>query len=125
MRASLGAAITSQYARLGRLPIITLEPLVEHQLAEVLRPSERGNFLALDPEIAEQIALAVAREAESAEMRGVEPVFVCAAQLRGALRKLLRAAAPRLPVLSYTELGGHVELETIGVVSLGQPTAAV
>jgi flagellar biosynthesis protein FlhA len=125
VRASLGAAITSQYARLGRLPIITLEPLVEHQLADVLRASERGNYLALDPEIAEQVALAIAREAEAAEMRGVEPVFVCAAQLRGALRKLLRSAAPRLPVLSYTELGGHVELETIGVVSLGQPTATV
>ena len=125
VRGSLGAAITSQYARLGRLPIITLEPLVEHQLADVLRASERGNYLALDPEIAEQVAMAIAREAEAAEMRGVEPVFVCAAQLRGPLRKLLRSAAPRLPVLSYTELGGHVELETIGVVSLGQPTATV
>jgi flagellar biosynthesis protein FlhA len=69
--------------------------------------------------------MAIAREAESAEMRGVEPVFVCAAQLRTALRRLLKAAAPRLPVLSYTELGGHVELETIGVVNLAQPTAAL
>jgi flagellar biosynthesis protein FlhA len=125
VRAELGAAITSSYARLGRLPIITLEPLIEHQLAEVLRPSDHGSYLALDPEVAEQIAMAIAREAESAEMRGVEPVFVCAAQLRTALRRLLKAAAPRLPVLSYTELGGHVELETIGVVNLAQPTAAL
>jgi flagellar biosynthesis protein FlhA len=125
VRSALGAAITTSHSRLGRLPIITLEPLIEHQLAEALRTSDNGPYLALDPEIAEQLALAISREAESAEMRGVEPVFVCAAQLRTALRRLLKAAAPRLPVLSYTELGGHVELETIGVVNLVQPTAAV
>ena len=125
VRAALGPAITSSYARLGRLSIITLEPIVEHQLAEALRASDQGSFLALDPAIAEQIATSVAREFEAAEMRGVEPVFVCAAQLRPPLRRLLKAAAPRLPVLAYTELGGHVELETIGVVNLGQPTAAV
>ncbi len=125
VRSSLGAAITSAHARLGKLPIITLEPLIEHQLAESLRPSEAGSYLALDPALAEHLAMTVAHEAEAAEMRGLEPVFVCAAQLRASLRRLLKAAAPRLPVLSYTELGGHVELETISVVNLGQATAAV
>ena len=125
VRGALGAAITSSHARLGRLPIITLEPIIEHQLAETLRASDQGMYLAVDPEIAEQIALAVARQAEAAEMNGVEPVFVCAAQLRSALRRLLKSAAPRLPVLSYAELGGHVELETVGVVSLAQEPAAV
>ena len=68
-------------------------------------------------------ALAVARDAEAAEMKGIEPVFVCAGQLRPALRRLVRTAAPRLPVLSYSELGTQLELETLGVVNLGQPAA--
>jgi flagellar biosynthesis protein FlhA len=123
VRTALGPAISATHARGGRLPVLTLDPLVEHSLAEALRVGEHGSYLALDPGIAEQIALAVAREAEAAEMRGVEPVFVCAAQLRPALRRLLRAAAPRLPVLAYTELGSQLELETIGVVNLGQPAA--
>jgi flagellar biosynthesis protein FlhA len=122
VRTSLGPAISASYAREGRLPVMTLEPLIEHSLAEALRPSDNGTYLALDPSIAEQLAMAIAREADAAEMRGVEPVLVCAAQLRPALRRLLRAAAPRLPVLAYTELGSQLELETIGVVNLGQPT---
>jgi flagellar biosynthesis protein FlhA len=121
VRTSLGPAISASYARDGRLPVLTLEPLIEHSLAEALRPSDNGSYLALDPSIAEQLALAIGREAEAAEMRGVEPVLVCAAQLRPAMRRLLRAAAPRLPVLAYTELGAQLELETIGVVNLGQP----
>lgn len=121
VRQSLGPAISAAYAHDGRLPILTLEPTIEHALADTLRMGDHGAFLAIDPAFAEQLALSIAREAEAAEMRGVEPVFVCAAQLRAALRKLLRGAAPRLPVLSYVELGHQLELDTIGVVNVVQP----
>ncbi len=123
VRTALGPAISASYAKDGKLPVLTLDPLVEHALAETLRTADTGTFLALDPQTAEQLALAVAREAEAAEMKGIEPVFVCAAQLRPSVRRLLHAAAPRLPVLAYTELGAQLELDTIGVVNLGQPAA--
>ncbi len=123
VRTALGPAISASYAKDGKLPVLTLDPLVEHALAETLRTGDTGTYLALDPQTAEQLALAVAREAEAAEMKGIEPVFVCAAQLRPSVRRLLHAAAPRLPVLAYTELGAQLELDTIGVVNLGQPAA--
>jgi flagellar biosynthesis protein FlhA len=123
VRTALGPAISASFAKQGRLPVITFDPLVEHALAETLRSGDHGSYLALDPQTAEQLALAVAREAEAAEMKGIEPVLVCATQLRPSLRRLLHAAAPRLPVLAYTELGQQLELETIGVVNLGQPAA--
>jgi flagellar biosynthesis protein FlhA len=123
VRTALGPAISASYAKDGKLPVITLDPLVEHALAETLRTGDSGTYLALDPQTAEQLALAVAREAEAAEMKGIEPVFVCATQLRPSVRRLLHAAAPRLPVLAYTELGAQLELDTIGVVNLGQPAA--
>jgi flagellar biosynthesis protein FlhA len=123
VRTALGPAISASHAKGGKLPIITLDPLVEHALAETLRSGDNGTYLAIEPQTAEQLALSVAREAEAAEMKGIEPVLVCATQLRPSLRRLLRAAAPRLPVLAYTELGQQLELETIGVVNLGQPAA--
>jgi len=123
IRTALGPAISAAYAKDGKLPVLSLDPLVEHALAEMLRTGDHGTYLALDPQTAEQLALAVAREAEAAEMKGIEPVLVCATQLRPSLRRLLHAAAPRLPVLAYTELGSQLELETIGVVNLGQPAA--
>jgi flagellar biosynthesis protein FlhA len=123
VRTALGPAISASYARDNKLPVITLDPLVEHALGETLRSGDHGTYLALDPQTAEALALAVAREAEAAEMKGVEPALVCATQLRPSLRRLLHAAAPRLPVLAYTELGSQLELETMGVVNLGQPAA--
>ncbi len=119
VRTGLGPAISAVFASNSRLPIITLEPLIEHQLAESLRIGEGGSFLTMDPSVAEFIALEVARMANEAEERGDSPVLVCGAALRPALRKLLHPVVPRLPVLAYTELGNRLEVETIGQVKLG------
>ena len=119
VRASLGPAISSAHAIDGRLPVITFEPIVEHAMLESLRTGEAGSFLALDPQQAEQLAMEVARVAQIAEQRGENPVLMCAGNLRPAVRRLVRNIAPGLPVLSYTELSPQLQVETIGVVSLG------
>jgi flagellar biosynthesis protein FlhA len=119
-RAVLGPAIASQWAVDGRLPAITFEPLVEHSLLEALRAGDSGTFLAIDPAQAERLAMEVAARAEEGELAGDQPVLLCSAPLRPAVRRLVRAAAPRLPVLSYAELGSQLRVETIGVITLAQ-----
>ena len=42
-----------QHARDGKLPVLTLDPIVEHSLADALRTGDHGTYLALDPQIAE------------------------------------------------------------------------
>ena len=117
-RQALGPALSAALATDGHLPVITIEPLLEQQLSEGLRTSENGSFLALAPDKAEALTLAVAQRARQAEREGEMPVLVCAAPLRVALRRLTRTAAPRLPVLSYPELGSQLRLETRGVVDV-------
>ncbi len=121
-RQALGPALSAALATDGHLPVITVEPLLEQQLSEVLRTSDNGSFLALAPDKAEALTLAVAQRAREAERDGEMPVLVCAAPLRCALRKLTRTAAPRLPVLSYAELGSQLRLDTRGVVDLAHAT---
>ncbi|MDP9388761.1 MAG: flagellar biosynthesis protein FlhA [Actinomycetota bacterium] len=120
-RAGLGPAISAGCALDGRLAALTFDPLVEHSLLEGLRQGEQGVFLALDPEQVERLAIEVAARVQAAEQLGEQPVLLCSAPLRPAIRRLVRAAAPRLPVLSYAELGPQLRVETIGVVNLAQP----
>ncbi len=117
-RQALGPVLSAALATDGALPVITIDPLLEQQLSETLRSGDNGSFLALAPDKAEALTLAIAHRAREAEAEGDMPVLVCAAPLRQALRKLSRTAAPRLPVLSYAELGSQLRLETRGVVSL-------
>ncbi len=123
-RATLGAAISSQYAQDGRLSVITLDPLLEQRVMERLRPGEHGSFLALDAEDAEHIVVETNRLAERAEQLGNVPVLACMGQLRPALRRLVKSASPRLPVLAYAELGPQLQLETVGTVSAARANAA-
>ncbi|MCU1375932.1 MAG: flagellar biosynthesis protein FlhA, partial [Actinomycetia bacterium] len=120
VRGVLGPAISAAHATDGRLQAITFEPLVEQSLLEALRSGEHGTFLAIDPAQAERLAIEAAVRAEEAEQTGGNPVLLCSAPLRPAVRRLTRAAAPRLPVLSYAELGTQLQVETIGVISLAQ-----
>jgi flagellar biosynthesis protein FlhA len=123
-RANLGPAISVAHAVGGRLPVLTFEPLAEHAMLEALRHSDSGSFLALDPSYAERMVLAVAALAQAAEERGDRPVLVCSPQLRPAVRKLTRGAAPRVAVLSYNELADQLQLDTIGVVTGAHAVAA-
>jgi flagellar biosynthesis protein FlhA len=118
VRIALGPSISAGHAPEGKLPVLTLEPLLEHALLEALRPGEAGSFLALDPEIAERLLAEVAASTTAAEQLGRQAVLVCAAPIRPALKRLVRNVNPGLAVLSYLEIGRQLELESMGVVSL-------
>jgi len=117
-RQALGPGISAQHAIDGRLPVITMEPLIEHTLLESLRQGDGGTFLAMDPEYAERLVIEVARAADDASQRGDVAVLLCSPQLRAALHKLVRTAAPNLPVLSYAELGDQLRIDTTAVVNI-------
>jgi flagellar biosynthesis protein FlhA len=117
-RAALGPAIAANYVTEGRLTVITLEPMLEQQLLESLRPSETGAFMAIDGMRAEAIVTEAARLAETAEQQGQSAVLACSPQLRLPLMRLLRAGSRRIQVLSYSEISGSTaQIETIGVVN--------
>ncbi len=123
-RGALGPAISADHASDGRLPVLTFDPLLEQTLLEALRTGESGSFLMLDPMYAERLAVEAARLAEQAEQTGDHPVLVCAQPLRLPVRRLVEAAAPRLPVLSYAELGGQLNIVPVGVVNVVHAPAA-
>jgi flagellar biosynthesis protein FlhA len=123
VRTALGPAIGTALAVGGRLPVVTLDPLIEHTLIDTVRAAESGTFLAIDPQVAERLVLDIGALCHAAEERGDNPVVLCSTHLRLALRKLLRGAKPALPVISFAELSDQLVIETVGVVHLAQPAA--
>jgi len=124
-RIALGPALAAPYVQDGALRVVTLEPLLEHQLAESVRPGEQGSQLLVDPQrldaLLSQLRAAVARA--EAEGRGV--VLACAPAIRPALRRLVALADQRLPVLSYAEVtAAGVRVDAVGVVNGDHAIAA-
>jgi flagellar biosynthesis protein FlhA len=123
-RTALGPAVCDTWAVDGVLQVMTLEPLLEQQLLEAVRPGELGGVLALPPAVVERLVDSALQNLMVAERQGSAPVLVCAPTLRSPMRRLLAPHAPRLPVLSYSEIDTSLTIETTGVVSSGAAIAA-
>jgi flagellar biosynthesis protein FlhA len=123
-RTALGPALTDPYSRGDVLHALTLDPAVEHEIADGLRASEQGVVLALDPTLAQRLVSAIAAQVSRVEQRGDVPVLLASGPLRLPLRRLLRQSIPQLPVISYAETSGVGQIETVGQVSLGHELAA-
>jgi len=124
-RGALGPALSAPYVQDGVLRVVTLEPLLEQQLVESVRPAEHGTQLLVDPSRVELVLAQLRDAVAQAEASGRTVILVCAPTIRPALRRLVALGLPRLPVLSYGEVtGAGVTIETVGVVSSGHAVAA-
>ncbi len=123
-RSGLGPAVAAPYAVDDVLRVLTLEPQLEQKLFESMVGGEGGQHLLIDAERAEVISREVTAMTEAAGQRGIQPVLACSPQIRAALRRFVRVTAPRLAVLSYSELGSTMQIETIGMVSGAYANAA-
>ncbi len=121
-RQMLGPAVVAPYTVNGVLSVLSFEPALEQRLLEGLRAGEDGAFLALDVDLAQGVLTSIANLARDAEELNLTPVLACAPQLRPAVRRMTSPSLPRLPVVSYSELGGPVQISSVGVVTV-QPAA--
>ena len=115
-REVLGSAITTDVAMDGVLHVITLEPTFEQSLLAAARSGQDGQTLAIDAAVLIRMSADIGALFTQAEESGISPVLVCAGQLRAPLYRQLRHEFPRLPVVAYSELGGSVDIQTVGTV---------
>jgi len=122
-RETLGPAVVAPYVQDGSINVISFEPGLEQRMLEGLRVGEGGGFLVLDADLSQGIVTDLMTLARNAEDQNLNPVLVCAPQIRAAVRRLTSPTMPGLPVIGYGELGGPTQIRSVGVVG-GTPAAA-
>jgi flagellar biosynthesis protein FlhA len=117
-RTALGPAVAASFTVDGVLQALTIDPLLEQAFVESARVGDGGRtVLALDAQTADRFLMSLTARTREGEAEGRAPVLACAPALRPAVRRLVAAALPQLPVLSYTEAGLAPRVETLGTVS--------
>ena len=119
-RRALGAQITQQrLAADGTLPAIGLQPQVESLLMTSIR-SEPGTLgmLTLDPATARKIVDGLIEAIKAARDEGMEPIFLCAPNVRPHLRELTSHDLPSVSVLSFLEVPDAIRVNVVGMASL-------
>ncbi|MFH0799275.1 MAG: type III secretion system export apparatus subunit SctV [Pseudomonadota bacterium] len=123
VRAGLKRYITHKYAgSQNTLAVYLLDPEIEDLVKNAIRRTEKGNYLALEPEITQEIIEAVGKEIASHPFPpgARPPVILTTAEIRHYFRKIVELEFPQLSVLSYQELSENLRIQPIARVGLPQ-----
>ncbi len=121
IRAGLKRYVTHKYAGHGNsLAVYLLDPTIEDLVKESIRTTEKGNYLALDPEITQELIESVGKEIASHPFPpgAKPPVILTTAEIRRYFRKIIELEFPQLSVLSYQELAENLRIQPIARVNL-------
>jgi flagellar biosynthesis protein FlhA len=123
VRKRLSRTITEQYKdQDGRIPAITLDPALEHQMVSTLQHETDAMSLSLPTETAMDISRNIAKAWKTAMDRGREKVILlCDSRIRSPLAAMLSRVVPMLNVVAYDEIVLGTEVEPVETISVGSP----
>lgn len=127
IRAGLKRYITYKYAgQSGTLAVYLLDPDIEEMIKASIRRTDKGNYLALEPEVTQELVEAVGKEIASHPMppAAKAPVILTVAEIRRYFRKIIELEFPQLSVLSYQELSENLRIQPIARISISKKMAA-
>ena len=99
----------------GELAVLTLDPRLEHQLADRLGVMGGAPTQAIEPEFGRAVLEKIQTAIQAAVLS--QPVILCSAALRPHLRKLTERFLPDLSVIAHGEVAPNVRLVSMGTVS--------
>lgn len=120
VRQALGRQIVGEYLEDHKLYVLTLDPEVEKILKEGIQKTEQGSYLALDPQQAQQILSQLRVRVQQIMETGRQPVVLCLPVVRLHFKRLTERFLPNLAVLSFNELPSNIQVESLGMVSVGE-----
>jgi len=119
VRQALGRTICQEYMDdKGQLFAVTLDPRLEQKIADGLKESEAGAYVALDPVTVQKIIAAATAESKRMVNDGRQPIAVCSPRIRPHFKQLVQGSLPGLVVLSFAEIAQEAKLHAERMVSL-------
>lgn len=102
----------------GKIGVISFDPQLEQAIANAIHKTERGNLLALEPNMAQKLIDMLVEIVKGSLSSGYEAVLLTSSNVRSHVRRLIENALPQVPVLSYKEISQGVRIESLGIVKL-------
>ncbi len=119
VRQALARNIVKQYLDASdTLHVITLDPAIEQLIRDSVQSTDHGSYVAVDPEKVQSIVKNLTVMIEEVAEKGLQPIVLCAPLVRIYFKKLTEKLFPNLTVLSYNELEGRINVQSLGVVNV-------
>ena len=123
VRSALSRTITHRFCENGQLRAITLDGEVERRIVASLTRNDHGVYLAMGPELIQPVISQLSENIRKFQELGQDAVLLTSQVIRVYLSRLLSQYFPNLYVLSFNEIVGTVQIQSIGNITMGNTAA--
>ena len=121
VRGALARTITRRFCEDGQLRVVTLDAEVEKKIIASLTRNEQGVYLAMGPELMQEIVSQLANQMKKFNDLSQTPIILVSQVIRGYFSKMITQFYPGVYVLSFNEITSAVQIQAIGNITLEAP----
>jgi len=118
IRAALSRTITRRFCEHGQLRVVTLDAEVEKRVIASLSKNEQGIYLAMGPDLMQQIITQLADLIRKFNDLSQTPIVLTSQVIRVYLSRMLAQFYPNLYVLAFNEITSDVQIQSLGNITL-------
>ena len=118
IRVALSRTITRRFCEHGQLRVVTLDAEVEKRIIASLSKNEQGIYLAMGPDLMQQIISQLGDFMKKFNDLSQTPIVLTSQVIRVYLSRMLAQFYPGLYVLSFNEITSDVQIQSLGNVTI-------
>lgn len=123
VRGRLSRTITRRFCENGQMRAVTLDAEVEKKILSALTKNDQGVYLALSPDVMQQIMAQLGELRKKFQELSQTPIVLTSQVIRVYLSRMIAQFYPDIYVLSFSEITSNVQIQAIGNITL-QPQKA-
>ncbi len=124
IRSCLSRTITRKFCEDGQLRVVTLDADIEKSVLSSLTKNEQGVFLALNPEVMQQIVSQLGDLRKKFNDLSQTPILLTSQVIRIYLSRMIHQFYPDVVVLSFNEITTSVQIQAIGNITMQSAEAS-
>lgn len=124
VRAALSRTITHRFCENGQLRVVTLDAEVEKKIIASITRNEQGVFLAIGPDLMQQIISQMAEHIKKFNELSQTPILLVSQVIRGYFSRMISQFYPNIYVLAFNEISNDVQIQSLGNITLEAPAPA-
>ncbi|MCI9490155.1 flagellar biosynthesis protein FlhA [Lachnospiraceae bacterium 48-42] len=118
IRVALKRTITRKFCEGGSMKVVTLDAELEKNIITSLTNGEHGMYLALSPDVMQNVITQLSDEVKKFHDFGQAPLVLTSQVVRVHFYHLIEQFFPDVYVLSFNEINNNIQIQAIGNITL-------
>ena len=118
IRVAMKRTITRKFCEGGSMKVVTLDAELEKSIITSLTTGEHGMYLALSPDVMQNVITQLSDEVKKFHDFGQPPLVLTSQVVRVHFYRLIEQFFPDVYVLSFNEISNNIQIQAIGNITL-------